>query len=296
MAVLAATVACGRGAPVATRPPDPAPSAPQRAAPNPEVRTFSFSFGVVPRLRVRAVSEAWAHGTGPAADSQFVQSTVIATLSVERAGQLLRLTGSVDSISVEPSRLPAAGSGYTRLNLPFAFVGVTSERGQARLRPAADTVGCWSEARTVMDPISALFPSVPAVLQRGQRWRDSLVTSSCRLGVPVRITETRDMVLDSVVVDPTGVARAYLVSYAAATRMEGSSSQQSIPVRLTGSGNWRGSLELDPRGYVARDERSGTFRMQSEVGSVTRQLDQRARIRYTVVPDTAAINPPGAGA
>ena len=217
-------------------------------------------------------------------DSQTVRSEAFLQLEAIASGSALHLAGQVDSLVVTPSRLSQAGSGYVRLLFPLRFTALLLPNGHATIRAGADSSGgCWSEARTVLDPLHAVFPAVPSPLREGTRWRDSVEITTCRLGIAVRVREVRDLVLERIVSE--GGLRLGTVSYTAVAEASGARTERGGSVTYQGTGESRGTLILDAiTGIVRRDESAGTYRLVVRVDGGERVLVQRGRRVIDVAP------------
>ena len=243
---------------------------------------FTYRAG---RFLVHVSSEASSAVTGVVAgDSQTVGSEAFLQFVATMTGPALQVAGQVDSLVVTPSRLSQAGSGFVRLLLPLRFTALLQPNGHAIMRVGADSSGgCWSEARTVLDPLYAVFPAVPSPLHAGARWRDSVEITTCRLGIAVRVREVRELVLDRIT-SGDGV-RLGSVSYSAFTQASGTRSDRGATVTYLGTGESHGTLVLDAiAGVVQRDESAGTYRVVLRVDGVERALVQRGRRVIEVVP------------
>lgn len=288
--------ACGGpSTPAPAAPPAPVTPTPVTPDPLPAVPALVFAYRTGQfRMHMQAeastlVSETGGGGRSGAivTDSQLVRSDAYLSLSATDDGATLHLEGFLDSLTVTPARVPGAGSGVSRLLLPLAFSGAIARSGHLTLRVARDTTaaGCWSEARTVLDPIHASFPSFASPIQAGSRWRDSVEINTCRLGIPVRVREVRAFVLDSVGVDPAGT-RLGFVSYSATTTAAGTRGERTPQmVTLSGRGEARGALRFDTAlGIVRHDESSGTYALTLWIEGRERTLTQQGRRRTEVAP------------
>ena len=252
------------------------------ALPTAAVLAFTYRAG---RFLVHMSSEASGDVSGLAPDETLsVRSEAFLQLESLAAGTTLRVAGQLDSLVVTPSRLPQAGSGYTRLLLPLRFSALLRVDGHATLHAGADSSGsCWSEARTVLDPLHAMFPGIPSPLREGSRWRDSVEIQTCRLGIAVQVREVRDLVVERI--DSRDGSLLGQVGYTAVTAASGTRSSRGASVTYAGTGESRGRLVLDATaGVVRRDSSEGTYLLILRVDGSERILTQRGRRVIDLAP------------
>lgn len=279
------SAACGGAsvpAPVPAPTPAPRPEVAAPASATPSTLAFAYQPG---RYAARLVAEATSTVSGSATpDSQRVRSEALIVLDARAADGGLQIGGTLDSLMVSPTRIPEAGTGYTRLPLPLAFTASLGPAGHALLRVGRDSAGgCWSEARAVLDPLHSLFPWIPSPLREGARWRDSVEIRTCRMGIPVVVREVRELALDRV--SGEGGALIGHISYVAATTASGARVDRGARAVYAGRGDARGNIEVDAiAGVVRRDESEGRYQLSVSVDGVERTLMQRGRRLIQVAP------------
>ena len=222
-----------------------------------------------------------AGDTAGARDS--VRTSAVVHYRLTSAPKGLAVAGSVDSFQVVAGR---SGGVQRPLSAPVAFEAVidTALHRVSLLGAMADAgtaPDCTSPARTLALTARDLLVALPARLETGQSWRDSLTTITCRGDIPItnRIehryeVEGRDTY--------AGVA-AVRLRRAARTTLEGSASPRGIAVSLTGEGNGDTRLWVDAAsGRLLGATGEATTRLTLEAAGTSRTLTQRAVQRVSL--------------
>jgi len=266
VAVLAG--ACGRGParrePTAAVPvpvagvPDPAADAPARRG------DFAYAAGT---YRYEVVSEASVELLRDSVDTASTRTVASGVPLIDTVTTVVHLTyrivadsvhervaGTVDSFTVRSTGLVPVGQRPLAAPLPFQAT-LDAGRDPVRFEAAPDTACAAPDAPLLTVARDLLIPLAPS-LAPGTEWRDTVVTSICRAGVPV----TSESVHSYRVAGPAerNGTPAVRVTRTTALTLRGAVMRDSQTVTVAGTGSGNAELFLDAGGgrYLGGTEES----------------------------------------
>jgi hypothetical protein len=242
---------------------------------------FAYAPGSYTYLVEQSAVIDLAGDTAGARDS--VRTSAVVHYRLTSAPQGVAVAGTVDSFQVVAGR---TGGVQRPLSAPVTFEAVIDTAlHRVALRGAMANAGtapdCTSPAPGLALTARDLLVALPARLETGQTWRDSLTTITCRGDIPItnRIehryeVEGRDTYSGIVAVRLRRSAR---------TMLEGSASPRGVAVSLTGEGNGDTRLWVDAAtGRLLGATGEATTRLTLEAAGTSRTLTQRAVQRVTL--------------
>ena len=245
------------------------PTAQPTVLPALEYSTGTFVYGLEQQTIITV-------GTDSAAPMQdTVSVTGLLTYSIERAGDVIRVSGTVDSLMVRsvrdttvrrltaPVQLDLQPSG----SLPMLSAGDSTTMG------SCDTME--DAARAIAEDIHI---RIPANTQARHRWTDSTTRIVCRGGVPMIVTmlsvfEARDTESYTDTVILPIVRRSTLT-------LAGSGTQGTRRITLSGNGTSETTFRYDlRRGLFLDSEGQSVLQLRFETTQQTEQITQRSSSR-----------------
>lgn len=235
--VLGAACSSGRGAPVALPPPVSAgPTPGSEAAPPPLVVRPYASGG--PNYVVTTTARIHIDGdTAAAADT--VETSFVARLLLERAGNRLFISGTIDSLTARGSTHLASISAAG----PVRFHGEGTAFGFLTTFVADVPMSCDSPAEAIVASARDLVVPVPDRVSVGSTWSDTLAATVCRGGLPVTTTAVRQYTVRQLA--PYAGTQALEVERTAQLTVAGSGTQFGLNVSVAGEGSATSTLFLD---------------------------------------------------
>lgn len=267
--------ACGSpGAPGPGAPPAPARAEPRRTV---DVVTATYTAGVH-RYEVTVSGTAEARG-GPAATQGTARLRTVAffTLTSTPTAEGAQLRVTADSFAVQgaeprippPDQSAPGGSAYE--------VAVHRNGRTERLTPMG--LGCPGGSPMEGAMADVVVP-LPAEVRAGTRWEDSVMTVSCRDGVPITTVSHHHYVADGT--QMRNGLRLVRVRRASESRIEGSHVRRGQAVGLSGSASATASLLVDPSaGLIVEGEHNvqAELTLQGGEGEIPLRQQYRSRVR-----------------
>ena len=215
---------------------EPVPDAPG-AVPRP---IYRYAPGT---LVYRITNEATITAAGDSlAMPESLTTTVLIRYNVEDAGGVLDVRGTVDSFSIQGATRTSAPA--TPALLPIAFRATLHYDGTVLSFEGLADTACASPGGPLLAAARELLPAIPRPLVLGERWRDTTRSTVCRGDVPVTTTAVQQYTVRGA--DTFQGSPAVRVTRQSEITLAGSGTQAVQEVTLTGTGNARTELYLDP--------------------------------------------------
>jgi hypothetical protein len=266
-------------APESPAPTRPAPGTPptQPAEARPGRADFVYAPGT---YRYQVASEASVEllrdSTTPRPGSlvDTLMTKIHITYQIGGDGAARRLTGSVDSFTVQSTGLVPTGQRALAAPLPFAAT-LSDGRRPATFEAHPDTACAAPDAALLAVARDLLVPA-PTSLTPGSVWSDTVASTVCRAGIPVTARSVRSYrVVGPAVRDSVP---AIQLTRETALTMTGGGTPRGDTVTVTGTGRGSGELFVDPATghYLGGDEET-TVELTVSNGTQTRRFVQRSR-------------------
>ena len=248
-----------------------------------------------------SAERAWPFAYAPGSYTYVVEQSAVIDLAGDTAGARdsvrtsalvhYRLTsapgGTAIAGTVDSFQVTAGRTGVQRpLSAPVAFEAVldTAMRRIAlrgAMADAATSPDCTSPARTLAITARDLLVALPARLEQGATWRDTLTTVTCRGDIP--ITNRVEQRYEVEGRDSYGSVAAVRLRRTARTVLNGSASPRGVAVTLSGEGNGDTRLWVDAAtGRLLGATGEATTRLTVEAAGQSRTLTQRAVQRVSL--------------
>lgn len=239
-AVFLAACASGGGGPVVI-PPQPVTPGPSGASAPPLVPVRPYGSGS-PTYVVTTTASIRADADTAAATADSVETTFIAHLLLERGGNRLFVSGTIDSFTVRGTGrvagAPPAG--------PLRFRGEGSAFGERMTFVPDLPASCDSPAEALLATARDLIVPLPDRVTAGAMWRDTVTATVCRGGVALTTTAVRQYVARGLA--PHAGEQALELARTTELTVVGSGSQHGQSVSVTGQGSGTTTLFVDPGG------------------------------------------------
>jgi hypothetical protein len=213
--------------------------------------------------------------TDTARQEKPVEQTLLYTIQLTPQGQLLRITGVVDSLSTQEQHTAAAPDSTAFRN---PWHGLVTTLG--RISPAqVDTGICQPDKQIPLQPIHEILVSHPETMTAGTQWRDTTTTLTCRGDVAVSTTS-----INSYRVDGTENHRgtpALRVTRTSEVSIRGSGRESGRSVSLAGGGGGTTTLYLDQRSGMVISS-SGETRSVITIRTLAGEIPFRQQVRQEV--------------
>ena len=207
-----------------------------------------------------------------------IDSRLLYTVTVSPQGQLVRVLGTVDSLSI--TEVPAARTDTSAgpATVHRQWLGVMSPNGQAAGSQTDSTI-CGPGPQIVVQPIHELLVAHPPTLTAGAQWKDTTVTTTCRGQVAVISTAVNDFRLDGP--DSRHGTPALRISRSSEITIRGSGRDSRRSVTLAGGGGGKATLYIDQvRGNIL--ESSSETRTVITIKTLTGEIPFRQQIQQQV--------------
>jgi hypothetical protein len=288
VSLLVALFAAGVGS-GCTRSRAPAPESPTPTRPAPglppaqpaEVGRGRADFVYAPgTYRYQVVSEASVEllrdSTTPRPSSlvDTLMTKIHITYQIAGDGAPRRLTGSVDSFTVQSTGLVPTGQRALAAPLPFAAT-LSDGRRPATFEAHPDTACAAPDAALLAVARDLLLPA-PASLSPGSAWSDTVTSTVCRAGIPVTARSVRSYrVMGPAVRDSMPAVQ---LTRETALTMTGGGTPRGDTVTVTGTGRGRGELFVNQAtGHYLGGGEETTLELTVSNGTQTRRFVQRSR-------------------
>jgi hypothetical protein len=140
---------------------------------------------------------------------------------------------------------------------------------------AAAADDCAAPAGVVLGPVRDLFPAMPARLDPGARWTDTVATTACRGGVRLVTTSVHRYVAAGL--EERGGRPAVRVERTSDVTVRGEGVQARVPVTTEGRGAGRGTLWMDPAaGRVLEATTEATLELTFTAAGRSQRVVQRS--------------------
>ena len=286
VSLLAGGVASGCTRSRAPEPEAPAPARPAPGAPSArpaEAGRGRADFAYAPgTYRYQVVSEASVEllrdSAASAAPRQgslvdTLTSTIHITYQIAGDGAP-RLTGSVDSFTVQSTGLVPTGQRALAAPLPFAAT-LSDGRRPATFEAHPDTACAAPDVALLAVARDLLLPA-PASLAPGTVWSDTITSTVCRAGIPVTARTVRSYR----VVGPAmrDSVQAVQLRRETTLTMTGGGTPRGDTVTVTGTGRGSGELFVEPAaGHYLGGAEETTVELMVSNRTQTRRFVQRSR-------------------
>jgi hypothetical protein len=212
-----------------------------------------------------------------------VRTTMTFTLALDSSPAIYNISGEITQTSIQ-------SRGRIRQVIPYQILPIAF-RGDYRdnqvqihiegSRP--NTVPCTDTTTAQLARLYGQFNRIPAVIQRGMSWRDSLTIHSCQGLIPIEIRIIRNYQ----VVGETAIADHHVVlidrSDSVQTSGEGSQGQHQVSVEAQGTGETKLFLNASTAQVVTSDSEQLTNVLVKTSGRVLR-FTQHSKETVRLIP------------
>ena len=285
---LASIAACASApaTPTTTIPPvprgDTAVATPQQPRGAPVAATFAYREGTYGYdLHQMTIVTVGTDSASRMEDTLVTAGSI--TYTIRSAGDTLAVTGVIDSLAVISSRDTSAAprrlSAPVTLELRPATVVIPPPPGDSTVIPAT----CDSMEEAAQAIARDAHVRLPAGVQPGHRWTDSVTTAVCRGGIPMTATTVSNFEVQDV--QRRGDSTLVLVARRATLTLAGTGMQGPRRITVAGNGTSETMFTYDLRGgaFVESSGQS-VLQLRFETIQQTEQVTQRSTSRVRLRP------------
>ncbi len=255
--------------------PPPSPAAPATRF---EWTARSTRYELTARTAVRVVGDSVPTGV------DTVTTRALVTLAFAGRGDMRTIAGTVsDAAIVAGTQLTPPGPVSRQPPRAVGFSGVVGPGVSAIALPPAAATDCASAAASLIAAARELVPPVPTELRVGDRWQDSVTTTSCRAGVQITSVARHEYRVDGM--DSRMGRPAIRVQRTTALQVSGSGEQSRREVTVEGTGRGAATLWLDPAaGHLVELDATTTMLLRHVAGGRVATAEQNGTMRAVLRP------------
>lgn len=213
--------------------------------------------------------------TDTARQERPVEQTLLYTVQLAPQGQLLRITGVVDSLATQAQQTVPSPDSVAFRN---PWHGLVTALGRVSpIQP--DTGVCRPDKQIPLQPIHEILISHPEKLTAGDQWKDTTTTLTCRGDVAVSTTSINSYRIDGP--ENHHGTPALRVTRSSEVSIRGSGRESGRSVSLAGGGGGTTTIYLDQTNGMVINS-SGETRSVITIRTLTGEIPFRQQVRQEV--------------